>query len=212
MDQMMKQANDEMLSDQEFGEEIILMYTDVHRKRYIAEQNMIRKFRDQFKRGDTYGMTILDTIFPDSQDQTKEQIYRQQVAMERMERKMKEMEERWNQVFLNQSKQIETLTQEKAHIQEQFYDCQAEMIQQKEYVAILQEEDAIRKRRMLQYNRKIKNSLQTIEDGLDGIERTLVSLSHSPYNVLESLNQLKERKKLLLKQKKGYNELLGFLD
>lgn len=208
----MKQANDEMLSDQEFGEEIILMYTDVHRKRYIAEQNMIRKFRDQFKRGDTYGMTILDTIFPDSQDQTKEQIYRQQVAMERMERKMKEMEERWNQVFLNQSKQIETLTQEKAHIQEQFYDCQAEMIQQKEYVAILQEEDAIRKRRMLQYNRKIKNSLQTIEDGLDGIERTLVSLSHSPYNVLESLNQLKERKKLLLKQKKGYNELLGFLD
>lgn len=193
MEQMMKHANNELLSDQEFCEEVILFYTDVHRKRYIAEHNMIRKSRSLFKRGDAYGVTLLETLFPS--DHVKEQIYRQEIAMERMEKRMKDME-----------KHMDTVLQEK------FYDCQAELIQQKEYVSLLQADEDIRKRRTLQYEQKIKEMLQTTDRELEGIEQTLTSLTQSPYRVTESVNGLKERKVILLKQKQSYTELLGFLE
>jgi hypothetical protein len=206
----------ELLSDEAFAEETILMYTDVHRKRYVAEQNMIRKFRANFKRGDPYGTTILDTIFPDP---TKEQIYRQQVLIDRMDKRMKCMEEgmkcmeeQMKSTFLSQSQKIQTLTQEKEEMQEEFYDCQAELIQQKEYVNVFLAEEALRQERMQQHIQKIKEYVETTDRELEGIKRTLKSLTRSPYSVSESVNRLKERKETLLKQKQRYKELMVFLE
>lgn len=188
MEPMMKLANNEALTDQAFCEEAILFYTDVHRKRFVAGQNMIRKFREGFKRGDAYGMTLLETLFPESdsdcKSEEKEQIYRQQIAIDRMERRMNEME-----------KDMEL-----------FYDCQAELIQQKEYVTILQAEEAIRKNKMLQCEEKIKEMIQTTDHELEGINQTLTSLSRSSLN--GTIHRLKERKDLLLKQRERYTELL----
>jgi len=192
MDQIMKLANNEALTDQEFCEEAILFYTDVHRKRFAAGQNMIRKFRAGFKRGDAYGMTLLETLFPEndgeseskSESECKEQMYRQQIAIDRMERRMNEMEKG----------------------KELFYDCQAELIQQKEYVAILQAEEVLMKNKMLHCEQKIKEMQQTTDRELEGIEQTLSSLTRSP--LIETLNRLKEKKDLLLKQRQRYAELL----
>ena len=188
MDQIMKLANNEALTDQEFCEEAILFYTDVHRKRFAAGQNMIRKFRAGFKRGDAYGMTLLETLFPendgDFESECKEQMYRQQIAIDRMERRMNEMEKG----------------------KELFYDCQAELIQQKEYVAILQAEEVLMKNKMLHCEQKIKEMQQTTDRELEGIEQTLSSLTRSP--LIETLNRLKEKKDLLLKQRQRYAELL----
>jgi hypothetical protein len=194
MNQMMKHANNQALTDQEFCEEAILFYTDVHRKRFAAGQNMIRKFREGFKRGDAYGITLLETLFPENEckSEEKEQIYRQQIAIERMERRMNEMEK------LNQK------TKEMS--QEEFYDCQAELIQQKEYVTILQAEEVIRKRKMLQHTLKIKEMIQITDRELDGIEQTLTSITRYPLN--GTIHRLKERKDLLLKQRERYTELL----
>lgn len=178
---MMKLAKNEALTDQEFCEEAILFYTDVHRKRFVAGQNMIRKFREGFKRGDAYGMTLLETLFPESEE--KEQIYRQQIAIDRMERRMNEMEKD----------------------KELFYDCQAELIQQKEYVSILQAEEVIRKNKMLQCEQKIKEMLQTMNDELRWIDQTL---TESPF---DTFNRLKDKKDHLLKQKERYTELLGLI-
>ena len=219
----MKCANDS-LSDQEFADEVFLIYTDLYRKRYNAEHAMIRKSRSSFKKGDDFASCILDTIFPKNSPDTliREMCYRQHIESEKkmkeMEKRMQEMEkgmrelERWKQEQLSSSKKIQTLTQDKADIQEEFYDCQAVLLQQKEYVKVFQTEEVNRKRRMLQYEQKIKEVIQQSEIELKGIECTLKSLSQSPYSVFESVNRLKEKKEYLLKQKESYLELLGFLE
>lgn len=185
---MMKHPNNEALTDQEFCEEAILFYTDVHRKRFVAGQNMIRKFREGFKRGDAYGFTLLETLFPESDRDDKEQIYRQQIAIDRMERRMNEMEK-------NKEK-------------EEFYDCQAELIQQKEYVSILQAEEVISKNKMRQCEEKIKERIQTMDRDLEEIDQ-LISLTRSHFK--DTFHRLNEKKDLLLKQRQGYTELLGFI-
>jgi len=198
MDQMMKLANNEALTDQEFCEEAILFYTDVHIKRFVAGQNMIRKFRAGFKRGDAYGFTLLETLFPESdsdcksdcKSEYKEQIYRQQIAIDRMERRMNEMEK-------NKEKE-----------KEEFYDCQAELIQQKEYVTILQAEEVISKNKMRQCEEKIKERIQTMDRDLEEIDQ-LISLTRSHFK--DTFHRLNEKKDLLLKQRQGYTELLGFI-
>ena len=206
MDQLMKLANNEALTDQEFCEEAILFYTDVHRKRFAAGQNMIRKFRAGFKRGDAYGMTLLETLFPQcdcksdcdcksecdckSDGEYIEQIYRQQISIDRMERRMNEMDK---------------IKIKEREDKELFYDCQAELIQQKEYVTILQAEEVLMKNKMRQCEQKIKEMQQTTDRELEGIEQTLTSLTRSP--LIETLNRLKEKKDLLLKQRQRYAEL-----
>jgi uncharacterized protein YlxW (UPF0749 family) len=160
---------------------------------------------------------VLDTIFPVHLSETisREQFYRQEIAIERMEKRMKHMEETiesLKQEKVSSSEKIRTLTQEKEDLQEEFYDCQAELIQQKEYVVILQAEEVIRKKRMQQHIQKIKEYTQKTNLELEGIEQTLTSLMQSPYKVCESLNHMNDRKNTLLKQKQTYVDLLGFLE
>ena len=201
MELIMQSANQD-LSDQAFADEVFLIYADDQRKRYLAEQNMIRHARDSFKRGDVYAKSILETIFPKDQDSPlRELCYRQQIVMDKrmneMEKRMKEMEH--------------TLIQHKK-VKEEFYDCQAELIQEKEYVKILQEEEILRQKRNLHYEQTFQDTIQQIEIQLKGIECTLTSMSTSPYPVFESVNRLNDRKDLLVKQKQSYVELLGILE
>jgi archaellum component FlaC len=65
---------------------------------------------------------------------------------------------------------------------------------------------------MQQHIQKIKEYVQTNDRELEGIKRTLKSLTRSPYSVSESVNRLKERKETLLKQKQRYKELMVFLE
>jgi hypothetical protein len=118
MNEMVKQAKNETLTDEEFGDEIFLMYTEKHKKRYIAEHNMIRKIRSNFKRGDTYAMDVLNVIFPPHLPDTisREQLFRHHIEMERMQAKMKQMEQKIESMERGMQEWI--LTQK-----EQFYDC-----------------------------------------------------------------------------------------
>jgi len=173
MEQMMKHAENEMFSDKEFAEEVFLLYTEPQYKRHIAEQNMVSKLRSCFKQGSLYGLTILDTIFS-SEACSKEDMFRQRIEMGRMDARMKRMEE----TVETTRKDIHLLTQEKVETQEAFYDCQAELIQQKEYVALLQAEDAERKEKGYNNSEKSKNTYNRptkIWRGLNGPWR----LSHT---------------------------------
>ena len=126
MEQMMKLANNEHLSDKEFGDEVFLMYTDKHRKRYDVEHRMITKHRNHFKSGNSYGFSIFDIIFPKHlpDSSSREEMFRQRIEMERMEKTMKKMEKTMKAM----EEQIKIL-KEKKDTQEVFYECQPEQKQ-----------------------------------------------------------------------------------
>ncbi len=212
MEQVMTCANNKDLTDQAFADEVFLLYTDDYRKRYNAEHNMIRKSRSNFKQGDHFAYCVLETVFP-KEEQESLVFYRQRIEMERMEKRMKEMERKMKEMEKCQTKSQEK-SQERSQerSQEEFYDCQAELIQQKEYVKIFQTEEVHRKRRMLQYEEILKKKIQKIENESKGIDCTLHSLSQSPYWMFESVNRLKDKKESLLKEKEGYVELLEFVE
>lgn len=137
----MEFANNEMLSDKEFADEVFLWYTDKHRKRFVAEHNMVSKLRSSFKEGIAYGMTILETIFPSHlpDSSSREELFRVRIEMERMETRLKDMEIWRKHRDAFHVEKIKTLTKERDELQELYYDCQAEIIQQKEFVRLLQE-------------------------------------------------------------------------
>jgi DNA repair exonuclease SbcCD ATPase subunit len=152
-------------------------------------------------------MDMMETVFQPTETCSREEMFRQWIYLDRMETKMKTMDHNIQSLMTT----VQKLTQEKVETRDAFYDCQAELFQQKEFVAILERDEAVREGKRLQHIRKIEEYIQHTEDDLEGIERTLNSLRQSPYSVVESVNSLKERKGILLKQKQSYQELLGFI-
>lgn len=126
MEQMMKLAKNELLSDKEFGDEVFMMYTDKHQKRYDVEHKMITKHRNHFKSGNSYGFSIFDIIFPShlQDSSSREEMFRQRIQMERMEKSMKEMEKSMKIM----EEQIKILKEKKTK-PDIFYDCQPEQKQ-----------------------------------------------------------------------------------
>ena len=192
---MMNHAHNKQLSDKQFAEEVILAYTEPHQKRMNAEYNMLMKFRSCFKGGESYGMTLLDTIFPESEACSREELFRQRIELER---KMNDLDEKINHC-------MKSIQKEKAEIQEAFYDCQSELFQQKEYVKVLQKDDEERTERMRRQIKKIRDCIHQTSDELVEIDRAI-----STSSPLES-KHLKERKHILLKQNQTYHELLRFM-
>ena len=141
---MMDYANNEMLTDKEFSDQVFLLYTDKHRKRFEVERNIICKLRASFKEGISYGMTMLQAIFPPHlpDSSSREEMFRFHIEMERMESRLKEMEIWRKHRDAFHMEKIKNLTRERDELQEMYYDCQAELLQEKEYTKLREHTDA----------------------------------------------------------------------